>query len=288
MFSPLTNQVATSSQRSSRDGAAIDHIILHHCASTDADGVVSMMVSGARQVSANYVIANDGRIIGVVDEGDRAWTSGSSDDGGRGAAFDRRSITFECANLSTNGWTISDASYESIARMCADVSRRYGFPLVRNGAGSTVLGHRELYEFFSASYATACPGGMDVDRVVARANQILAAGGGAVNDEEAELLAAKDEIIAAIRREDRARLYYCATPPAGLPQFVAIFWDRDQDNVLYANDGESQARNWKDVYYQTADTVEQAKAAAVSPDQLQKLVNFALHKDSAFTNKLAK
>lgn len=174
MFSAVTNQVRTSAQRSSREGATIDHIILHHCASTDGDGVVSMMVSGARQVSANYVVANDGRVIGVVDEGDRAWTSGSSDDGGRGAAWDRRSITFECANLSTDGWTISDASYESIARVCADVSRRYGFPLTRSGANSTVFGHRELYQYFNASYATACPGGMDIDRVVRRANEILA------------------------------------------------------------------------------------------------------------------
>lgn len=99
--------------------------------------------------------------------------------------------------------------------------------------------------------------------------------------------AAAADIKSSVRREERARLYYCPNPPAGLPNFVAIFWDREEDNILYANDGETQARNWNTVYYQTADTVEQAKAAAVSPDQLQKLVAFAQGKDTAFTNSRA-
>jgi len=98
------------------------------------------------------------------------------------------------------------------------------------------------------------------------------------------------DIKSAIRREARARLYYCATPPAGLPNFVAIFWERDPaegKNILYGNAGELQVRHWLEVYYQTSDTVEQAKAAPVTPEAFQALVNFALGKDSAFTNALA-
>lgn len=169
-FSTLTNEVRSSSQRSSREGATIDHIILHHSAATNAEMVLDMMVSGSRQVSSNYVIGNDGIIYGVVDEEDRAWTSGSSDDGGKGAAWDRRSITFECLDLSVDGWTISDASYRSIAAVMADVAKRYGFELVRDGANSTVFGHKDLWNFFEASYPTACPGGMDVDHVTNLAN----------------------------------------------------------------------------------------------------------------------
>jgi hypothetical protein len=36
------------------------------------------------------------------------------------------------------------------------------------------MGHREVYERYGASYATACPGGINLDRVVSDAAQILA------------------------------------------------------------------------------------------------------------------
>lgn len=166
-FSALTDVVKSSWQRSSRGGTAIDHIILHHCASTNVNVVLNMMLTGSREVSANYVTDNDGTIYGVVDEQDRAWTSASS-------YWDGRSITFECVNSAgPPDWPQSEASYEAIARMCADISNRYGFPLTRDGRNSTVLGHRELYQYFGASYATGCPGGMNMDRIVERANQIL-------------------------------------------------------------------------------------------------------------------
>jgi peptidoglycan hydrolase-like protein with peptidoglycan-binding domain len=171
-FSGHTNVVRESKQRSSRNGARIDHVILHHSASTDANGVVGMMVSGSRTVSSNYVIGKDGTVYGVVPEDFRAWTSGASSDGGKGAAYDRRSITFEVADEiagDAHGWPISEASYAALARVVADVSRRYGIPLDRDH----IVGHRELWTRFRASYATACPGGMDMDRVVCDARQLL-------------------------------------------------------------------------------------------------------------------
>lgn len=97
-----------------------------------------------------------------------------------------------------------------------------------------------------------------------------------------------DDIKSAIRREARGRLYYCATPPAGLPQFVCIFWERDPKdgaNILYAT-GETQADHWNTLYSQTSDSVAQAKAAALTPAQFQTMVNLALGTDSAFTNPL--
>jgi len=169
-FSGHTTVVRESSQRSSRNGARIDHIILHHSASTDANGVVGMMVSGSRTVSSNYVIGRDGVVFGVVPEQYRAWTSGSSSDGGKGAAYDRRSITFEVADeVARDPWPISEASYVALAKVVADASKRYGIPLDRDH----VIGHRELWTRFRASYATACPGGMDMDRVVRDARALL-------------------------------------------------------------------------------------------------------------------
>lgn len=172
-FSGLTQTQRLSNQSSSRNGTPIDMVILHHSATTNVGSVLSMMQTGSRTVSANYVLGNDGHIYGVVPEELRAWTSGSPNDGGKGAQFDRRAITFECANLSTNGWTISDATYESLAGLLADFHRRYGVPLDRDH----VVGHRELYDRWHASYATACPGGMDIDRVVTMARAKAGQGG---------------------------------------------------------------------------------------------------------------
>lgn len=162
-FSGHTDVVRQSAQKSSRNGTRVESIIIHHAATTDAAGVVGMMVSGSRTVSSNYVVGRDGTVYGVVPEEDRAWTSGSASDGGRGAAWDRKSITFETANQSAGGsWPISDASYESVSDVIADVATRYGFDVNRN----TVVGHRELWSRYRASYATACPGGFDLDRLV--------------------------------------------------------------------------------------------------------------------------
>lgn len=161
-FSTLTQTQRISNQSSSRNGRSIDMVILHHSATTNAEQVLRMMETGSRTVSANYVLGNDGHIYGVVPEEKRAWTSGSPSDGGKGADFDRRAITFECANLSVNGWTISEATYASLGKLIADFHRRYGVPLDRDH----IVGHRELYTRWGASYATACPGGMDLDKVV--------------------------------------------------------------------------------------------------------------------------
>lgn len=165
-WSRFLTAIRESMQRSTRTGS-IKYVILHHGATTSDGVMIQMMVSGSRQVSAQVVVKNERR-TGVVPETLRAWTSASP-------FWDGQGLTIECANESTTGWTISAASYESMAILLADWSRRYGFPLRRNGRSSTVFGHRELYTYFGDSYATACPGGMDIDRVVRRANQILSA-----------------------------------------------------------------------------------------------------------------
>lgn len=171
-FSTLTDQVRQSTQHSPRQGADIDMFIFHGQASTNDDVTISMMVNRTRQVSANYTISNEGRITGVVPEEFRAWTSGSSTDGGKGAAMDRRAITVEIENQTgAPGWTFSAAAQEACARLLADVSKRYGIPLDRDHC----VGHRELYTRWGASYATACPQALDMGWIVNRAKQLRTA-----------------------------------------------------------------------------------------------------------------
>lgn len=158
-FSPLTNYVQLTSDSQPRT-ADVDMFILHHAATTSLAAILALFQPGGRTVSANYAMGNDGTLVGTVDESRRAWTSASS--------YDNRAITIEVANLSTNGWTISEGSHEKLAELAADLNKRFGVPLDRDH----ILGHRELYQRYGASYPTACPGSMDIDRIVTRANEI--------------------------------------------------------------------------------------------------------------------
>ena len=161
-FSALAVSTGVSPKRGPREGAIIDTLLIHHMASTDGPGVTRMMLGpGGREVSANYTIWSDGTIHGVVPEEDRAWTSGAAGDGGKGAAWDRRSITVEIENEragDATGWPISPAALQAAANLLADLRKRYKIV--------NVLGHRDLYQRFGASYPTFCPGPETVGRIL--------------------------------------------------------------------------------------------------------------------------
>ena len=174
-YSSLTDRSGVSPKRSSREGARIDTFLVHHMASTGGVGVSEMMLgSGGRTVSSNYTILSDGTLWGIVPEEDRAWTSGAAGDGGKGAAWDRRSITVEIENeTAAPDWRISQRALQTAANLLADLRRRH--PI------TNVLGHRDLYERYGASYPTYCPGPNTVAQILALTPT---AGGGGSNEED--------------------------------------------------------------------------------------------------------
>lgn len=132
---------------SGRGGERVCKITPHHMAArwTGERCARSFDVRG-RNASANYCIGFDGEIVGCVDESDRSWCSSSGWN-------DRRAITIEVANESTGGdWPISQRSWDSLVRLCADVCRRYGFRLSYTGNSSGSLTEHRMYA------ATSCPG----------------------------------------------------------------------------------------------------------------------------------
>lgn len=144
--SPLTTRISLTSDSSPRT-ARVDRFIIHHAATTSLAGILELFQPGGREVSANYAL-KDNQLVCAVDEDRRAWTSAS-------AHWDGRAVTVEVANSSIGGsWPVSEASFHTLARLIADVAKRYGFPISDN----TVLTHQELYTRYGASYATACPG----------------------------------------------------------------------------------------------------------------------------------
>lgn len=146
--SGLVDGIRLTSDHSSRDGRRVRKFIVHHAATTSLNGILSLFQPGGRTVSANYALGGDGKLICAVDEDRRAWTSSSPQDDGE-------AITIEVANSrSGDPWPVSDASFNVLARLIADVSERYGFEINDN----TVLTHQELWARFRRSYPTACPG----------------------------------------------------------------------------------------------------------------------------------
>ena len=98
----------------------------------------------SRQASSNYGIGSDGRIGMYVEEDNRAWTSGNSDN-------DNRAITIEVANLSDS--SITDAAWNSLVNLCVDICKRNGIKQL-NWTGDT-SGNLTVHRWFQA---TDCPG----------------------------------------------------------------------------------------------------------------------------------
>lgn len=143
--------------------------VLHHGATTSLSLIESLMDPGGRTVSAHYAV-KDGVRVRKVPQSQRAFSLSS-------AFWDSKAVTCECANESTTNWTISEESHKSLVLIVVDAAREFGFWPHRDGDPKTwtVLGHREVYTIHGASYPTACPGGMDLDRIATDAQKRMSA-----------------------------------------------------------------------------------------------------------------
>lgn len=133
----------------------IDRIVIHHNATTNKNVAINTwLANGSAQTSAHYEVA-DKEIIGIVGEGTTAWHAGNGD-------MNARSIGIENVNnAGAPNWTISNDTFESLSKLVADIAKRYGFPI----DSTHVIPHK-------AVVSTACPGGIDVAKVIKRANEI--------------------------------------------------------------------------------------------------------------------
>lgn len=170
---------------SSRLGQPVRLFQVHHTANFNIDNAYALMLPGDRTVSCNALVGPKGEKWGVVPEEYRAFTSGS-------AMVDRMSYTVETVN-STGAptWGISAAAHEALVDLLVDVATRHKFWPNRQGDKKTwtVIGHREIGEIWPGeSYATACPGGIDLGRLTTDAQKRLSTVAPPVDaDEEDEL-----------------------------------------------------------------------------------------------------
>lgn len=146
----LVSKTRISPNRTSPRNQPITKITPHHMAGVcSIEQFGDIVANPSRQMSANYGIGNDGRMILTCPEGDRSWCSSSPWN-------DHRAVTIEVSNSAygdASGWPISDAAYKSLIALCVDICKRNNIPkLVFTGDTSGSLTFHYMYA------ATACPG----------------------------------------------------------------------------------------------------------------------------------
>ena len=137
----------------------IDRIVIHHNATTNKNVAINTwLANGAAQTSAHYEVA-DNEIIGTVGENVSAWHSGNG-------TMNSRSIGIEHKNATgAPTWKISEATYASSAKLIADICKRYGF----YPDSTHIIPHKQVH-------ATACPGGINMSKLIKMAQKIYNGG----------------------------------------------------------------------------------------------------------------
>lgn len=117
----------------------IDMLLLHYTDMPRAEEAVALLCSPAAQVSAHYVVGEDGRVWRLVDEGRRAWHAGRSWWAGE-SDINSRSIGIEISNPGhSHGYRpFPEAQMLAVMALCRDILARHRIPAHR------VLGHSDV------------------------------------------------------------------------------------------------------------------------------------------------
>jgi N-acetylmuramoyl-L-alanine amidase len=128
-----------------RDGAAPDMIVLHYTGMASGPAAEDWLCDPASEVSSHYLVHEDGRIVQMVREADRAWHAGKSFWQGV-ADINSCSIGIEIVNpghvLGYN--TFPWKQIEAVIRLCRDIAERHGIRPERVLAHSDVAPGRKI------------------------------------------------------------------------------------------------------------------------------------------------
>ena len=118
--SSLVSYTNLSPNHSGQRTHSIDRIT-PHCVvgQLTAESICGCFTSPSREASCNYGIGKDGKIALCVEEKNRSWCSSSS-------ANDQRAVTIECASDLNAPYTMTDAVYSALIRLCTDICKRNG------------------------------------------------------------------------------------------------------------------------------------------------------------------
>lgn len=132
--SPLVDYTKISPNRTTNRNHAIDTITIHCVVGQcSVESLGAVFAPTSRQASSNYGIGYDGRIGMYCEEKDRSWCSSN-------AANDHRAVTIEVASDTTHPYAVTDAAYQALIRLCADICRRNGIQKLLWKADKTLIG----------------------------------------------------------------------------------------------------------------------------------------------------
>lgn len=137
--------------------------------------------------SANYVVGTDGSLGLSVEEKNRAWTSGGYDknrkpirvNGISGADWDHRAVTIEVASDMTHPYAVTNAAYEALIKLVADICKRNNIKKLLWKGDKTLVGkiseqNMAVHRWFANK---SCPGDYLYERmghIADKVNALLA------------------------------------------------------------------------------------------------------------------
>jgi N-acetylmuramoyl-L-alanine amidase len=128
-----------SPNQDSRDGAAIDTLVLHYTGMQSGEAALARLCDPTAKVSAHYTIDEDGTVYAMVPEDRRAWHAGISCWAGA-RDINARSIGIELVNPGHEfGYrAFPSAQIAALSGLAKDVLARHVIPAWR------VLGHSDV------------------------------------------------------------------------------------------------------------------------------------------------
>ena len=137
--SPLVDALRPSPNFGDRVGPPPDAVVLHYTGMATAEGALARLADADAQVSAHYVVLEDGRIVQMVAEDRRAWHAGRSCWQGE-TDMNSRSIGIEIVNPGHDGGLppYPARQIRAVAALLSDIVSRRGISPAR------VLAHSDI------------------------------------------------------------------------------------------------------------------------------------------------
>lgn len=133
---PLTIMPYPSPNFGARNGGQpVSLVVLHYTAMGSVEAALDRLCDPDCEVSAHYVIAQDGRVFQLVEESARAWHAGAGAWAGAGDV-NSRSIGIELDN--DGAGPFADPVMGALEGLLADIMKRHGLP------PKAVIGHADM------------------------------------------------------------------------------------------------------------------------------------------------
>src|SRR4051795_6658652 len=138
--SSIVSDIIPSPNHGDRNkGRQPDMIVLHYTGMPDVEGALARLCTAGTEVSAHYVVLEDGRIVQCVPEAKRAWHAGASSWAGE-EDINSCSIGVEIVNRG-HDWGYPEFPLRQIA---AVIALCRGIMFRRNIPSHRVLGHSDV------------------------------------------------------------------------------------------------------------------------------------------------